>query len=203
MNLSNPIAQFDDLKAGNHICFLYEAEEEHQLLLTRSIRSGLEAGEKVIYVTDPCNSQTALINLWKDCLEVSPYIKKKQLALLTSTNIYLGKRVIDPDSMTSFIRAETYQVLKEGFSAMRIGVEMSWALTELPDSERLIEDETKLDEFIQENSCWALCQYERRRFNPEFLQEILYTHPFIVVGVNIFDNFYHLAPTDFIPDNLE
>jgi hypothetical protein len=96
------------------------------LLLTRSIRSGLEAGEKVIYVTDPCNSQTALINLRKDCLEVSPYIKKKQLALLTSTNTYLGKRVIDPESMTGFLRAETNQVLKEGFSAMRIGVEMSW-----------------------------------------------------------------------------
>lgn len=203
MNLSNPMLQIDDLKAGDHVCCMYETEEEYQLLLTRFIRTGLEAGEKLIYITDVHTAETVINYLREDGFELEPYLVKNQIVLLSSTDAYLREGVFDPDSMIDFLRAETHRALKEGFSTLRVTGEMSWALNGSPGSERLIEYETKLDEFIPENLCSGLCQYDRRRFSPEFLQDILHTHALVAVGANIFDNFYHIAPSDLLGGNLE
>ena len=41
-----------DLKPGNHLCCLYETEEEHRAVLTLFLRQGLEKGEKVFCIVD-------------------------------------------------------------------------------------------------------------------------------------------------------
>jgi PAS domain S-box-containing protein len=203
MNLSNPMLQINDLKAGDHICCVYETEEEHRLLLTPFIRNGLEAGDKVIYITDVHTAETVINYLREDGLEVEPYTEKKQIVFFSSTDVYLREGVFDPAIMIALLRDETHRALKEGFSALRVTGEMSWALNGSPGSERLIEYEAKLNELIPENQCLALCQYDKRRFSSELLQGVLYTHPVIAVGTNIFDNFYYIAPIDHLGGNLE
>jgi len=38
--------------AGDHLCCLYESEEEHRALLSPFMRQGLERHEKVLYIVD-------------------------------------------------------------------------------------------------------------------------------------------------------
>jgi len=203
MNLSNHVLQIDGLKAGDHVCCMYETEEEHRLLLTPFIRNGLEAGDKVIYITDVHTAETVINYLREDGLEVEPYIEKKQIVFLSSSDVYLREGVFDPESLIALLRTETHRALKEGFSALRGTGEMSWALNGSAGSEMLIEYEAKLNELIPENQCLALCQYDKRRFSPELLQGVLYTHPLIALGTNIVNNFYYMAPTDLLSGNLE
>ncbi len=203
MDPPNRALQIDDLKAGDHVCWIYDTEEEHRFLLTPYIRNGLEAGEKVIYITDAHNAETVVDYLREDGLELEPYLEKKQIALLTSADTYLREGVFDPDSMIALLRAETQLALEQGFSALRVTGEMSWALRGLPGSERLIEYEAKLNEFFPVNPCLALCQYDKRRSSPELLQSVLYTHPIAVIGTEFFDNLYYIAPTDLLGGNLE
>ncbi|MEW6544745.1 MAG: MEDS domain-containing protein [Nitrospirota bacterium] len=188
-----------NLKPGAHLCSLYETEEEHRTLLTPFLRQGLERGEKVLYIVDARTADAILAYLRNDGLEVEPFLSRGQLQILTVQEAYLREGAFDPDRMIALLRAATEQaVIKEGYPALRVTGEMTWALRGLPGSERLIEYEAKLNRFFPGSRCLALCQYDRRRFTPEVQLDILATHPIVAVGTELHDNPYYLPPDVFL-----
>jgi len=190
-----------DLKPADHLCCLYETEEEHRALLTPYLRQGLELGEKVLYIVDAHTAETVLKYLRDDGLETEPYIANGQLSILTAGEAYMRDGVFNPDRMIDLLQSETERALAEGYSALRVTGEMTWALRGLPGSERLVEYEAKLNRFFPHSRCLALCQYHQRRFQPDVLLDVLATHPIAVVGTEIYDNPYYIPPTDFLgPD---
>jgi PAS domain S-box-containing protein len=79
---------------------------------------------------------------------------------------------------------------------------MTWALRGLPGSERLIEYEAKLNEFFPASQCLAICQYDRRRFQPELLLDVLSTHPAAIIGGEAYNNLYYIPPAEFLGQDL-
>jgi PAS domain S-box-containing protein len=183
-----------DLRPGDHLCCLYETEEEHRSVLIPFLRQGLERAEKVIYIADARSMETILGYLQSDGLDVEPYLARGQLAILTSEDTYLREGVFDPVSMIALLRSETEQALAEGYAALRVTGEMTWALRGLSGSERLIQYEALLNEFFPGSQCLAICQYDRRSFGPEVLLDVLRTHPIAAIGSQMYDNFYYLPP---------
>jgi PAS domain S-box-containing protein len=186
------------LGPGDHLCCLYETEEEYRAVLAPYLQQGLERGEKVLYIVDARTAQTVLNYLRDDGVEVEPYLANGQLSILTISDAYMRDGIFDPDRMIELLRSETERALAEGYSALRVTGEMTWALRGLPGSERLIEYEAKLNAFFPGSKCLALCQYDRRRFQPEVVLDVLATHPIAVVGTAIYDNFYYIPVTDFL-----
>ena len=187
-----------DLGPGDHLCCLYETGDEHRAVLTPFLRQGLERGEKVVYIIDAHTAETVLGYL----LDVETYLARGQLVILTCDDTYLRKGIFDPDSMINLLRAETDRALGEGYSALRVACEMTWALRGLPGSERLIEYEARLGEFFPGSKCLAICQYDRRRFDPEVLLDVLRTHPVAVIGEVIYNNPYYMPPAEFLGGDL-
>jgi PAS domain S-box-containing protein len=120
------------------------------------------------------------------------------LEILTADESYTRGGMFDPDAMISLLRAETKHALDEGYSALRVTGEMTWALRGLAGSERVIEYEAKLNDFFPGSKCLAICQYDRRKFQPEVLLDVLATHPIAIIGTEVFDNFYYMPPEDFL-----
>ncbi|HIE27180.1 TPA: PAS domain S-box protein [Candidatus Poribacteria bacterium] len=191
-----------DFEPGEHLCCIYETEEEHRAVLTPFLRQGLTQSEKIIYIMDVRTAETILSYLRDDGLKVEPYLANGQLSILTCDDAYMREGVFDPDRMIALLRTETERALVEGYSALRVTGEMTWALRGLPGSERLIEYEAKLNEFFPGSKCLALCQYDRRRFKPEVLLDVLRTHPIVVVGTKTYDNFYYIPPAELLDHNL-
>jgi len=223
-----------DLGPGDHLCYLYETEEEHRAVLTPFLRQGLERGEKVLYIADAHTPETILGYLRNNPstalrhgsgqgsgqgLDVKPYLARGQLVILTCDDAYLREGVFDPEGMIALLRADTERALAEGYSALRVTGEMTWALQGLPGSERLIEYEAKLNEFFGSaepqdgasgrglaeapgSKCLAICQYDRRRFAPPVLLDVLRTHPIAVVGTVIYNNLYYIPPADLLGSDL-
>jgi len=191
------------LEPGDHLCCIYETEEEHRAVLTPFMRQGLDEGEKVIYIMDAHTSEQALKYMREDGLVVEPYLESGQLVVSTVDEAYMREGVFDPDSMISLLRDETERALDEGYSALRVIGEMTWALRGLPGSERLLEYEAKLNDFFPGCRCLAICQYDRRRFKPALLLGVLTTHPIAVIGMKVFDNFYYMHPKDFLGPDYE
>lgn len=73
------------LKPGDHLCVLYETEEEHKSVITPFLRAGLENNEKVLYIVDVRTSQAVIDYLREDGLDVNSYLKSGQLSILTVT----------------------------------------------------------------------------------------------------------------------
>jgi two-component system sensor histidine kinase UhpB len=173
------------------------------LLITPFVRSGLETDEKVIYCTDAHAAETVIDYLRRGGMEVEPYIKKKQLVFIPAADLYLKGGVFHPDRTISFLETETERALQEGFSVLRITGEMSWVLGDSIGLEKLVEYEAKLNSFFPHRRCLALCQYDKRKFSPETLQNVLFTHPSVAIGSDLFKNNYYITPENLLGSNFE
>ena len=191
-----------DLGSGDHLCCIYETEEEHQAVLTPFLRQGLERGEKVVYIVDARTAETILGYLQDTGLDVEPYLVRGQLAILTRDDTHVREGVFDPDEMIALLRAEMEGALAEGYPALRVTGEMTWVLQGLPGSERLIEYEARLNEFFPGSQCAGLCQYDRRCFDPAVLLDVLRAHPIVIVGTVVYDNSYYIPPAELLGGDL-
>ncbi len=46
--------------------------------------------------------------------------------------------------------------------------------------------------------CMGICQYDRRRFDPEVIKGVIMTHPLLVRGHHVYRNFYYVPPQEFL-----
>jgi len=198
MTRNHDLRRIADLEPGDHVCCLYEDEREHRAVVAPFLHQGLERGEKVLYIVDAHTAEAVLGYLRDDGLDVEPHLARGQLTIRTSQEAYLQQGVFDPDGMIALLRAETERALAEGYSALRVTGEMSWALRGLAGSERLIEYEAKLNEFFPCSDCVAMCQYDQRAFGPALLLDALYTHPIAAVGTEVYDNVCYVPPAEFL-----
>ncbi|MBD3229137.1 MAG: hypothetical protein GF329_13195 [Candidatus Lokiarchaeota archaeon] len=187
-----------EFKPGAHICCLYKNKNEHKEILTRYIVNGIKRNHKILYIVD--NHTAADIRKYLEEVDLDPdeYISGGQLEFLSSRDAYLKNGIFDPDKMIDLLEKETNKALDNGFIALRLTGEMSWALKGLPGSGRLIEYEAKLNYFIPNHSCQAICQYNINEFKPDILIDVINTHPFIVLGTKVYENFYYIKPKDFL-----
>ena len=200
--MTKPVSRtIADLEPGDHLCCIYETDAEHRQVVTPFLRQGLERGEKVMYVVDARTAETILGYLRDDGLDVAPYLARGQLAILTHDETYMRNGVFDPQGMIALLRSETAQALAEGYPALRLTGEMTWALRGLPGSEQLIEYEARLNDFFPGSRCLAICQYDRRRFDPAVLLDVLRTHPTAVIGTEVYDNLYHVPAVELLNAN--
>jgi signal transduction histidine kinase len=147
-------------------------------------------------------AEAVLGYLQDDGLDVDPYLARGQLVLLTGGGAYRREGVFDPEGMVALLRAETERALAEGYAALRVAGEMTWVLRGLAGSAQLIEYEAKLSEFFPGSQCLALCLYDRQRFEPAVLLDVLRTHPVAVVDLGVYDNFYYIPPAELLGHDL-
>ena len=190
-----------DLTAGDHVCCIYATDDEHRQVVTSFLRHGLERHEKALYVIDARSVETIAGYLRAENMEVERLIASGQLLFLSKDESYLKDGCFDPDRMIAMLSAEMAATERAGFAALRITVEMTWALRGMPGSDRLIEYEIKLNQFFPAHRALALCQYDRRRFPASILLDILRTHPIAVIGTEFYENFYYVPPEDLLGEN--
>ncbi len=182
------------LSPGDHLCCIYQTEQEHRAVLSLFIRIGLEQNQKVLYIVDAHTAHTVMEYFSETDLDIQFYIDKGQFVILDRHDTYTRNDMFDPEAMIELLKAEEKRALQEGYDALRITGEMTWALHGLPGSERLIEYENFLNEFIPNSMCMAICQYDKRRFSPEIMMDILRTHPKAIIGTEMYNNFYYMPP---------
>jgi hypothetical protein len=188
------------MRPGDHYCGIYQSDEDHRVLVVDFIRHGIANREKVLYIVNLQTAAQLKATLAAAELDVDPLIEAGQLVILTAKDAYLRDGEFDPDKMLALLREETDRTLAEGYPALRVTGEMTWALGGEPGSERLVEYEAMLNRFFPDSKCYALCQYDRRCFDAEMLLDILHTHPQVLYGQDAFDNsrMYYVPPDSFL-----
>ena len=191
----------DRMQPGDHYCGIFRTDEDHRAIIADFIRAGVARNEKVLYILNVTTVDQLTATLSSVGIDVEGLLAKGQLVLVTAKETYLKDGQFDPDRMIKALGEETDKALAEGYSALRGTGEMTWALAGEPGSERLVEYEARVNEFLQTNKkFYGLCQYDRRRFDSEMLLDILHTHPNVVFGREGFDNsqMYYVPPAAFM-----
>jgi hypothetical protein len=176
------------MHSGDHYCGIYRTDEDHRAIIVDYIREGVRKHEKMFYIVNIQTAAQLKATLAKADIDVDGLVDSGQLVILTAKEAYLRDGQFDPKKMIALLGEETDKALAEGYSALRATGEMTWALAGEPGSERLVEYESMLNEFFPNKKCYAVCQYDRRRFDADMLLDILHTHPKVLFGREGFDN---------------
>jgi hypothetical protein len=194
------LPSIESMHAGDHYCGIYRTDEDQRRLIVDFVRAGLERHEKMMYLVN-IHSGAQLAALLEDAgIDVTRLVDAGQLIIMTAKDAYLADGQFEPERMIALLGTETQKALDEGYAALRVTGEMTWALAGEPGSERLIEYESLLNSFFPGRQCYAICQYDRRRFDSEMLLDILCTHPKVLYGRDGFDNrhMYYVPPVRFL-----
>jgi PAS domain S-box-containing protein len=189
-----PFPLLTHLETGSHFCCLYERREDCKVLLEAFFRQGLERGEKALYLAD-AGSTVAVRDFMRNAgLEVESLVEMGQLCFLCVDDAFLKAGVFDPVQMMAILRSETEQARADGYTTLRLAGDMTWIRQATSGSDRLIEYEARIGEFLTENDCTGLCLYDRRRFKADLLLHILAAHPTLYVSGELHDNLYFIPP---------
>jgi PAS domain S-box-containing protein len=189
------------LKPHDHICLIYENSKDWKDAVIPFLKVGLERGEKCLYVVDSHTANQIHHFLKMEGIDVESVKQSGQFVILHESEAYTRDGSFDPDRMIALLISETEKALSEGYPALRITGEMTWVLKGHPGSEKLIEYEAKLNsDLFPKHPCVAICQYDRRRFDPEIIKGVILTHPIVIWGKQLYENIYYIPPEEVLSD---
>jgi signal transduction histidine kinase len=198
MQNNDLIEAINNLQPHDHLCLIYETQDEQFEAAIPYIHEGLKQGEKCIYIADENTVESVQTEMNKTGIDVDFYQKSGALSIVTSQESYVKGGSFDPDRMIQFLENLTKQAKEEGYSALRVTGEMTWVLAGDPGSERVMEYEARLNYFIGKNDCLAICQYNRNKFSPDTILDVIHTHPLVIFGRTVANNFYYIPPDEFL-----
>lgn len=185
----------------DHLCLIYETKEEQFAVIVPFIRFGLERGERCVYIADENTARVVSDLLRSHGIDVDSALRSGALIIAEKQEAYLKQGYFDPDWMIRFLKKATDEAKAAGYSGLRVTGEMTWALGGDPGVERLMEYESKLNDLFLDNDIVAICQYNRSRFSPDVIRDVLRTHPLVIYGGMICRNEYYVPPEEFLkPD---
>ncbi|MEM4201601.1 MAG: MEDS domain-containing protein, partial [Candidatus Hadarchaeum sp.] len=185
-------------KSGEHICCIYRNKKERDAALVSFFSAGLKNNEKCLLVMDECTEEEVVRAFESAGVEVKKYLKKRQLELLKVDEAYLKDGYFDPDRTLEIIRQTVEAAVSQGYQGLRGAAEASWSLRKVPGSERQMEYEAKINKFLPQGRVSVMCLYNERKFPPETLLDVIYTHPKVILRGSICDNPNFIRPSDFL-----
>src|ERR1700736_1549296 len=188
----------------DHICLIYESQGEQLAMPVPSIRMGLERGEKCIFIAPEKTLRDVNEGLHAIGIDVDEAMNSGRLAVASQEDTYLRNGHFEPDRMIRFLADSLEPAIASGFSGLRVVGEMTWALGGDLGTGQLIEYEAKLNHFVHDHPVAVTCQYDRNRFSPEVILNVIRTHPIVIYGNFVCSNPYYVPPEEFLaPNNAE
>ena len=186
------LAALESLQPGDHVCCIHESEEELHDLVPAFFKPALESGEKALYVADIRSPRTIMEWMSLAGIPAEEALADGRFAIMTPEQGMVCGGVFDPDRAISLITREIEAARAAGFTALRVASEMSWIFSACSGAGRLDEYEAKLNRVTANTSCTIMCLYDRNRFRAEILLDTLKSHPIVITGTDVCDNFYHV-----------
>ncbi len=190
------LSSIKELKNGDHLCMIYEDRDQQFASLVPFLKEGLIKNELCICIAEENGVSDIKNALEKNGVEVETFLASKQLRIIDMTQASRNG-IFDPDAMIAFLKQSLDLARSEGYSALRVTGEMTWASKNQQTAVKLIEYEAKLNYFFPASKALGICQYSKHKIEPQVLLEIIRAHPAVIIGNNICKNFYYTPPSEF------
>lgn len=176
-----------DMRPGDHAWLAFANTDEQEHVIGSFVHDGLTAAEKVVYVTDARSDR--LPGMLRRRIDPAPYVKTGQLRLIPHEQACLTRGRFDPDQMLRTLAKEIAVAFDEGYRAVRITSNMSWALCEPHGPDLLLGCEGWLEEAVSPSTmAMAICQIDPRSCTPDQLIALRNTHEVLVKANPAFDD---------------
>ncbi|NHN61122.1 MULTISPECIES: MEDS domain-containing protein [Halorussus] len=195
-----PVERLDGHHCNDHFAQIYETDEERFAAAVPFARHGLESGECVMYVVDEGREAEVRAALGRGGVDVDAAVDSGALSLHTPRETYLRNGSFEPDEMVEFY-GDTVAAADAEYEGLRIVAETSWLDGDRITYEQFMEYEAKVNRLFDAENCVALCQYDRTRFPPEFVRNIVRSHPHLIHDGAVSHNVYYTPPAEVFDDD--
>lgn len=171
------------LKLGDHACMSVRGGESPWKVFTAYTRTSLARREKVLLVMTPddMNDDDVVAFLDDGSGRVAEARDSGQLSLKRTTEMYLPDGRFDKDRTIDLYTAEVDRAAGEGWAALRLTADMSWAPEIGLDHERLLDYEASVAPLFADPLFTAICWYDHARFGDRLLDDMHKVHPLRVM----------------------
>ncbi len=173
----------EHLAVHEHLALLFSSEREQFDVITPFLRTGLERGERCLYLVDDIMPTAILGKLTAEGIEVNSALEAKSLVIEVRKRGYF-----DPEFLIRLLKESAEAAIADGFAALRVASEMSWLLARDGGIERLNDLEAMLNYFFPQYPALGICQYDLQKFHPETVKEVVLCHPSVIVGGSVRKN---------------
>ncbi len=175
---------------GAHIAHFFRGEQERLSVLLPFIQAGLEAGTQCcLLVAEGAASPMIQEHLRELGADVE--------AALASGQLLVSDGGSNEQEMSAMFDSVISGAKDAGRDVIRIGGDMTWALSKMPTSEKLLEWEAFYDKHVGPRASFiALCQYDHTRFGGSAIMCALETHPLSIIGNVVQQNPFYRDPEE-------
>jgi PAS domain S-box-containing protein len=183
------------LKDGDHLCLFYDKDPAEQMpALVPFIQDALSKNEQFIYIADDQTVDELAARLHLSGIDVGKEQDRGALKLWTR------REWRQPGKLSS--KKKSRQVLdfinqatSSGFKGIRFAVEMTWTLGPDIGVSELEHWEASINTIFAPGFAGRIvCQYNRSRLSPEVMLVAFHTHPLLILGNNVYPNWFYEAP---------
>jgi anti-anti-sigma factor len=165
---------------GDHVCCVFGAEAEQQGLIARFARDALARGERLLYMSDRTDEATVRDFLDVAGVDSARCLTSGQLHISSAREVYRAPGGFDPEGQIAHFEAEKRTAHADGFSGLAAMAEMSWALNDPRIWNSLVWYEREVQQVFAAADVRGVCQYDRRLFPSELLEEAIAAHELAV-----------------------
>ncbi|MDR8411082.1 MEDS domain-containing protein [Nonomuraea sp. 3-1Str] len=179
--------QITDLTVNDHACLTFGEPEELHDLTAAFVRDGLKGGLRVVWLC--VEPQEALAELGQRGISVQSATANGRMEVLACKEGLLSGQAFAVEHAMGWLRDQIEQTAEEGYSGLRVALDMGWALQPVSGIEQLPAFEEEIATALSGTSVSVLCQYDRDRFDPVTLASVSPFHTHSVAAAT-----YHNDP---------
>lgn len=199
----DPIELLDENKSTDHLALIYDTEEEQFATVVPFIRQGLEQGEQCLYIAAENSREDVLAALRAGGINVESALESGALSVHTAHEAYLKDGVFDSDEGLAFLE-EAVEEASVKFEGLRVASETMRQLNSDGEVEEFMALEACANDLLHDEDCLALCQYNRERFPPAVIEDVIRTHPYLIYDDTVCQNCYYQPPEEYFgPEQRE
>lgn len=188
--------------SNDHLASIYESREGQFATVVPYIRQGLAEGEQCVYVADDNTQSEVRAALRAGGVDVDAALASGALSIHTKADTYLRTDEFERDAMIEYWQESLAEAQDENdFEGFRAAAEMTWAVDEELDLDRLVRYEAILNTIYPGEDYVVLCQYNRNRFPKDVLSDVIRSHPLVAYEGTVCRNFYYDPPEEFFGDD--
>lgn len=179
----------------NHMCLIYDSEEQLQKIVSEYMAAGLRHGEVVRYAVDTTAPEQVRSWLLEMGVELSDDVP---FSISEAANTYCPGGQFNPQEIISGMVPRYDKAKEAGYKGMRSCGEMSWSLRGIPGSDRFLEYEALINTVTSDFPFVGMCLYDARLFSGDLLFKVLQVHPYMVAQGQIVRNPFFIRPEEFL-----
>lgn len=181
-----PVSDAGGLGSGDHVCWVYDNDDDHRAGITRYVADGIDGGERIAYLTDHYDEAAIVACLSAAGLAPRRLIEQGSLVILPARDSYPTNDagLYDLDASVAQFRALADQAVADGYTGLRVAGESDFLLETITQAP-LLAYELACDLMVRDAPLTAMCLYDARHQPPRRLAEVAAVHAAAIVATSV------------------